>query len=283
MLGNSPFYHSLTKKSVILFGRLFDDITVVRTSNTTGAETQRFVVPINYAPKDKMLARVDADPEITRQTSIYLPRMSFEMTGLAYDGARKLNTVSRQVVKDNSNANKLKAQYNPVPYNFDFNLYVYVKNAEDGTKIIEQILPFFTPDWTATVNLIPEMNIAMDIPIILNSISMEDTYDGSFEERRAIIWTLNFTVKGWIYGPIVSKPIIKIANTQFFVPSGGSQANVTASVGETDVIGRITVKPGLDANGNPTSNANTTINYSSIEVDDDFGYVITSEGIILNE
>ena len=267
---------------VIYFGTIFNDLKITRT-NADGDVVATLKIPLSYAPKDKMLARVDADPEITRQTAIYLPRMSFEMTGLAYDGARKLNTVSRQVVKDNSNANKLKAQYNPVPYNFDFNLYVYVKNAEDGTKIIEQILPFFTPDWTATVNLIPEMNIAMDIPIILNNISMEDTYAGNFEERRAIIWTLNFTVKGWIYGPIVSKPIIKIANTQFFVPSGGSQANVAASVGETDVIGRITVKPGLDANGNPTSNANTTINYSLIEVDDDFGYVITSEGIILNE
>jgi hypothetical protein len=282
MFGHGVFYFSTIRKMVIYFGTIINDMRITRT-NADGDVVATLKIPLSYAPKDKMLARVDADPEITRQTSIYLPRMSFEMTGLAYDGARKLNTVSRQVVKDNSNANKLKAQYNPVPYNFDFNLYVYVKNAEDGTKIIEQILPFFTPDWTATVNLIPEMNIAMDIPIILNSISMEDTYDGSFEERRAIIWTLNFTVKGWIYGPIVSKPIIKIANTQFFVPSGGSQANVTASVGETDVIGRITVKPGLDANGNPTSNANTTINYSSIEVDDDFGYVITSEGIILNE
>ena len=282
MFGHGVFYFSTIRKMVIYFGTIINDMRITRT-NADGDVVATLKVPLSYAPKDKMLARVDADPEITRQTSIYLPRMSFEMTGLAYDGARKLNTVSRQVVKDNSNANKLKAQYNPVPYNFDFNLYVYVKNAEDGTKIIEQILPFFTPDWTATVNLIPEMNIAMDIPIILNSISMEDTYDGSFEERRAIIWTLNFTVKGWIYGPIVSKPIIKIANTQFFVPSGGSQANVAASVGETDVIGRITVKPGLDANGNPTSNANTTINYSSIEVDDDFGYVITSEGIILNE
>ena len=282
MFGHGVFYFSTIRKMVIYFGTIFNDLKITRT-NADGDVVATLKIPLSYAPKDKMLARVDADPEITRQTAIYLPRMSFEMTGLAYDGARKLNTVSRQVVKDNSNANKLKAQYNPVPYNFDFNLYVYVKNAEDGTKIIEQILPFFTPDWTATVNLIPEMNIAMDIPIILNSLSMEDTYDGSFEERRAIIWTLNFTVKGWIYGPIVSKPIIKIANTQFFVPSGGSQANVAASVGETDVIGRVTVKPGLDANGNPTSNPNTTINYSLIEVDDDFGYVITTEGIIMNE
>lgn len=282
MFGHGVFYFSTIRKMVIYFGNIFNDVRITR-SNADGNTVAVLKIPLSYAPKDKMLARVDADPEITRQTAIFLPRMSFEMTGLGYDGSRKLNTISRQVVKDASNANKLKSQYNPVPYNFDFNLYVYVKNAEDGTKIIEQILPFFTPDWTATVNLIPEMNIAMDIPIILNNISMEDTYAGNFEERRAIIWTLNFTVKGWMYGPVVSKPIIKIANTQFFVPSGGSQANVAASVGETDVIGRVTVKPGLDANGNPTSDANVSIDYSLIEVDDDFGYIITSEGIILNE
>jgi hypothetical protein len=282
MFGHGVFYFSTIRKMVIYFGGIFNDLRITRT-DTAGDVVAAIKVPLSYAPKDKMLARVDADPEITRQTAIFLPRMSFEMTGLSYDGTRKLNTVSRQVVKDSSNANKLKAQYNPVPYNFEFNLYVYVKNAEDGTKIIEQIVPFFTPDWTATVNLIPEMNVAMDIPIILNSISMEDTYEGEMQERRAIIWTLNFTVKGYIYGPITSKPIIKISNTQFFVPTGGSQANISTAVSNTDVIGRITVKPGLDANGNPTSDANVSINYSQIEVDDDFGYIITSEGIILNE
>ena len=140
-------------------------------------------------------------------------------------------------------------QYNPVPYNFDFNLYVYVKNAEDGTKIIEQILPFFTPDWTATVNLIPEMNIAMDIPIILNSISMEDTYDGSFEERRAIIWTLNFTVKSYIFPPVnTSAGIIRQANTSIYIEDGKSDAqklyvdfatgNGVYTTGETITIDR---------------------------------------------
>lgn len=282
MFGHGTFYFSTIRKYVIYFGTVFNDVRITRT-NAEGETVAILKVPLSYAPKDKMLARVDADPEITRQTAIYLPRMSFEMIGLAYDGARKLNTISRQVVKDNSDANKLKAQYNPVPYNFDFNLYVYVKNAEDGTKIVEQILPFFTPDWTATVNLIPEMNTSMDIPIVLNNISMEDTYEGNFEERRAVIWTLNFTIKGWLYGPITSKPIIKISNTQFFVPTGGSQANISAAVSNTDVIGRITVKPGLDANGNPTSNPNNSIDYNLIEVDDDFGYIVTSEGIVLNE
>jgi hypothetical protein len=282
MFGHGTFYFSTIRKMVVYFGTVFNDVRITRTDGE-GNPVALIKVPLTYAPKDKMLARVDSDPNIQRQAAIVLPRMSFEMTGLAYDGGRKLNTFAAQVVKDDSNASKLKRQYNPVPYNFDFNLYIYVKNAEDGTKIIEQILPFFTPDWTATVNLIPEMNIAMDIPIILDSIGVEDSYDGQFQERRAIIWTLSFTVKGWIYGPIVSKPIIKVANTQFFVPTGGSSANTVQAVGNTDVIGRITVTPGLLANGSPTTNASATIPWQQIEVDDDFGFIVQSEGILLNE
>lgn len=282
MFNHGPFYFSTIRKMVTYFGTCFNDIQITRT-NSSGTVLQLLKVPLSYAPKDKMLTRVDVDPAIQRQTAIVLPRMSFEMVGINYDNSRKLITSGRTVVKDDSNANKLKRQYNPVPYNFNFNLYIYVKNAEDGTKIIEQILPFFTPEWTATINLIPEMNISMDVPIVLNSIGTQDTYDGSFIERRAIVWTLFFTIKGYLYGPIVSKPIIKIANTQFFVPPGGSQANLSSAVSNTDVIGRITVKPGLLANGSPTSNAELSVNTSIIEVDDDYGFTIETEGIILNE
>lgn len=222
-----------------------------------------------------MLARVDADPEIQRETAIILPRMGFEMIGMNYDGSRKLITVGRTVKKDDTNANKLKRQYNPVPWNFNFNLYVYVKNAEDGTKIIEQILPFFTPEWTATVNLIPEMNVVMDIPIILNSVDPEDTYEGQFEDTRKIIWTLSFTVKGWLYGPIVSKPIVKISKQQFYVPVGMTAAE---GVGNSEVIGTLTVTPGLLANGSPTTNAAASVNTNIIEIDDDYGYAVVTDG-----
>lgn len=282
MFNNGPYYFSTIRKMVTYFGTCFNNIQITRT-DSTGQVKQLIKVPLTYAPKDKMLARVDADPTIQRQPAIVLPRMSFEISGMEYDGARKLITSGRTVVKDQNDANKLKRQYNPVPYNFNFDLFIYVKNAEDGTKIVEQILPFFTPEWTATINLIPEMNISMDIPIILNSIQMQDTYDGTFAQRRAIVWTLRFVVKGYLYGPVRSKPIIKIANTQFFVPVGGSQANIAQAVSNTDVIGRITVKPGLLANGSPTTNSQLSVNTSIIEVDDDYGFTIDSEGIILNE
>lgn len=282
MFGHSPFYFSTIRKMVIYFGNIFNDLSITRT-NTDGTVVQLMKVPLTYAPKDKLLARVNADPEIQRLAAIVLPRMTFEMTSMRYDPDRKLNTIGKNVVKDDSDANKLKRQYNPVPYNFDFNLYIMVKNAEDGTKIIEQILPFFTPEWTATVNLIPEMNIAMDIPIVMNTIQVQDTYDGAYTERRALIWTLTFTVKGYLYGPILSKPIIKISKQQFFVPHGPYNMDVADGVGETDMIGRITVQPGLLANGSPTSNSSLSVNTNVIEIDDDFGFCVDSTGILLNE
>ena len=235
-------------------------------------------VPITYAPKDKMLSRVIQDPGIDRPTAtIPLPAISFEMGKMTYDGARKLNTIGKIVVKD-SDASKLKYQYNPVPYNIEFKVYVYAKNAEDGTKIIEQILPYFTPDWTTTVNLIPEMNVTMDIPVILNNMSYSDTYDGDFKERRAIVWTLDLTLKGYLYGPVRKSGIIKFVNANFYIPKVPDLELQTA-VGETPLAEKVTVQPGLDANANPINyfggpnNTLGTIAYSSIEADDDYGYI----------
>lgn len=280
MFGHSPFYFSTIRKMVIYFGTCFNDTYITRT-DTEGSVTQLMRVPLTYSPKDKLLLRADADPELQRQWAITLPRMAFEMTGLRYDEDRKMNTQGRNVTKDSSDADKLKTQYNPVPYDFDFNLYIMVKNAEDGTKITEQILPWFTPEWTATVHLIPEMNVSKDIPIVLRNVEIKDEYDGNFENRRAIIWTLSFTVKGYIYGPIVSKPIIKFSKMQFFVPQANS--TVADTVGTTNVIGDIIVTPGLLANGSPTTNSALSVNTSLIEVDDDYGFCIDNSGIILNE
>lgn len=226
-----------------------------------------------------MLTRFENDPDIDRETAVLLPRMSFEMASVSYDSSRKLNTLGKVVVKD-TDSKKLKYQYNPVPYNFDFTLYVYVKNAEDATKIIEQILPFFTPEWTSTVNLIPEMNVSMDIPVTLNNISIEDTYEGDFKNRRALIWTLNFTLKGYIYGPVKKNAVIKFANTTFYIPT---VTNLRDAVGNTSPNDRVTVAPGLDANGNPTSNASISISRDLIEADDDFGFIVDVAGIILSE
>lgn len=266
---SQTFYFSTLRKYVTLFGTLFNNIYIIRTDKD-GNETAHIRVPITYSPKEKMLARLNADPNIDRPTAtLPLPLMAFEMTDIRYDPNRKLNTVNRLVKKDGTNPDVLKYQYNPVAYNIGFRLYVYVKNAEDGTKIIEQILPYFTPDWTTTVRLIPEMDVKMDIPVILERVSQEDSYDGSFDKRRALIWTLDFTLKGYVYGPVKTSKIIKYTNTVFYVASGELQN----AVGNTSPVMYITIQPGLLANGQPTSNSSLSIPVDEIEADDDFGYV----------
>jgi len=270
------FYFQTIRKYVILVGTLFNDIRVTK-ENKTGNVVSIVKVPVTYAPKDKMLARVLQDPNIDRQTAmITLPMISFEMGQIKYDGTRKLNTLVKSSVK--FDASNFKYQYNPVPYNFNFKVYIYAKNAEDGTKIIEQILPYFTPDWTTTVKLIPEMEIIMDIPVILNDIRYEDKYDSEFKERRSIVWTLDLTLKGYIYGPVKKSGIIKFVNTTFYIPSV-PDGTLADSVGNTSPAERVTVQPGLSSNGSPinwygaANNSTGTIPYVEIEATDDFGYI----------
>jgi hypothetical protein len=267
----SPFYHSLIRKYVILTGTLFNNIHITRT-DSNGNQTALIKVPITYAAKDKMLARVLGDPNIQVETAVTpLPLISFEMTNMYYDGDRKLNTIGRIAAAD-SNNNRLKYQYNPVPYNINFSVYVYTKHTEDGTKIIEQILPYFTPDWTTTVNLIPEMNVTMDIPIILNRIEYSDTYDGSYTNRRAIIWELKLTLKGYLYGPVKKSNVIKFVETNLYTPNV-ADGQLRSAVGVTPIAERVTVQPGLTSNGQPTSDINSTVPYAEIDINDDFGYI----------
>jgi hypothetical protein len=280
MFGHT-FYHETLRKYIILFGTLFNDIYIQRNDNS-GTNIQTFKIPISYAPRDKILSRLDTDPGLNRQTAITLPRLSFEMSAMNYDPDRKLNTIQKNVAlikrsDGNENAEEksnLKSVYNPVPYTMNFSLYIYVKNAEDGTKIMEQILPFFTPDWTATVNLLPEMNMTYDIPTILNSVSTEDIYEGDFITRRALIHTLEFTMKGYVFGPVSKSGVVTLANTNFFIDE---RADTTGS--STTVVESIDTKPGLLANGSPTSNATLTVGRDQIDANDNFGYVQTIETV----
>lgn len=279
MFGNSPYYFSTIRKMEVYFATLFNDIYINR-YDSDGDIEQTLKIPLTHMGKDKMLLRVDADPNIERPTAIVLPAMSYEMVGLYYDGNRKLNAVNKYVKTSAAgDANKFRRQFTSVPYNFEFNLYVYTKHLSDSHKIIEQILPFFTPDFTATINLIPEMSMKKDCPVILNDISFEDLYDSGFEDRRAIVWTLSFTIKGYMFGPIVEKPIIKVSNTQFYLTLK-SNAAINNAIGNTDPAGRMTVTPGLDANGNPTTNSAVTIPWAQITVDDNYTYIVEIEGQI---
>jgi len=259
-----------------LFGTLFNDIHINREDTSNGV-TRTIKVPISYGPKEKMLARLDADPSLNRP-AIVLPRMSFELTDLNYGPTRKLNTIGK-IVGVNTN-DQTKYQYTPVPYDFNFILSIAVKNADDGTRILEQILPFFTPSWNSTVDLIPELGIKLDIPIILNAVSSEDSYEGNFEERRSIVWTLSFTMKGYIFGPTrpssssgLSAGLIKLANINFYDTS--TYTNVADAVGNLDVVESVTIAPGMLANGSPTSNSALSVSSDQINANDNYGYIIT--------
>ena len=267
----SQFYHQSIRKYVIMFGNMFNDI-VVRRLDTTGVSLQSVAVPLAYGPKEKFLVRITQDPNLDQQVAIQLPRMGFEMTTLAYDGQRRLAGTSRNV-KVVDDKNKLDFTYMPVPYDLNFNLYAYVRNADDGAQIMEKIVPYFGPEWTNQVRLIPEMNLIQDVPTILNTVSIEDTYEGDFDTRRALIYTFDFTVKAYFYGPVRRQGIIKRSQIDFGVVAGNTANRITLDdISRTGRSSRIVVQPGLLANGSPTTNSAASIPYTQIEATDDYGF-----------
>lgn len=266
MFGTS-FYNETTRKYVAVFGTLFNDICISRKDNSANT-VQTMTVPVNYGPYQKFLARLEQDPEL-RAPQITLPRMTFEMTGMTYDPERNLTPISRHAAHISANNSSFNTQYTPAPYNLTFQLNVMAKFQEDGTKIIEQILPYFKPDFTPTVQLINDIDLKLDIPIVLDSISFEDTYEGNFEQRRALIWTLTFTMKAYYFGPIVQRKIIKFAEVNFY-------ADTTANT----PVEYITVQPGLTANGQPTEDITTTVPYADINFEDDWAYIVQIEDYV---
>jgi hypothetical protein len=218
MLGNNHFYNRTIRKVVVAFGTMFNDIVLVRYNKAGTTEYERTRVPLSYGAKEKYLTRLTSDPTLTKSINVYVPRISFDMVGLSYDSTRKFNTINRNFGV-NSDTGVVSAQYAPIPYNFEFDLSIYVRNQEDGTQILEQILPFFTPDFTVTVDLVPKVGRKYDMPVTLNSVTPEIDYEGDFSTTRLIIWTLNFTVKGYIFPPVSNVGLIEQANTNIYIDS----------------------------------------------------------------
>jgi hypothetical protein len=266
----STWYYGTLRKYIILFGTLFNNVYINRQLNS-GQLAQTIKVPLTYSPKEKMLARLKGDPNLNRPVAMSLPVMSFEILGMEYDPTRKLNTINKFVNTKNTDKSQQKFQYNPVPYNIQFNLNIMVKNAEDGNRILEQILPYFTPEWTATVNLVPDMGIKLDVPIILNSVDMQDSYEGDFGERRAMVWTLSFILKGYIFGPTKKQKVIKFANTNLYISAAN---NIADDLGNITYSESIKIKPGLLANGSPTSNSSLSVATDEITLEDNYGFII---------
>ena len=239
------------RRMTIGFGQIFNNIQIKR-RDSAGNITQSIKVPLAYAPKEKFLARLDAQPNLQeREFAITLPRMSFEISGISYDSSRKLTRVQKfKHVKAGNDGKVLNYNYVPVPYNISYNLYSFTASAEAGLQIIEQILPFFQPDYTVTVSAVPELDIKRDIPIVLNSVNYEDTYSGDFTQRRAVIYTLGFTAKTYLFGPASTQKVVKEVQSDLY-----TDTDTTNKAREE----RIIIFP------NPTS----------ADADDDFGFTTT--------
>ena len=236
------FYNETTRRYVALFCTMFNQLKIQRKSND-GTVVQDMIVPLSYAPFQKVLSRVQQDPDLlnSRATAIRLPRMSFEITSLAYDPARKLGSTHKMVKTAKAETESSRNfVHSSVPYNIEFSLYIMTKYSEDATKVMEQIIPFFTPDWTVTAKMVDDLD-PIDIPIILNSVTTEDLYEGDYESRQTILYTLTFTMKGWYFGPEKKAKVIKFIDVDL----------ATDTAGNATPEDRIIIKPGLDSNGNP--------------------------------
>jgi len=218
-------YNGIIKKIDTAFADLFSDIDIAK-YNDDGSVLKQFKVPIVFSGKEKFVSRLKGDIDLSRQFEVSLPRMTWEKLGFSYNPKRKLNSIQQQFYCVNGIPN---AVYNPIPYDFNYNLYIYTRNVEDGNQILEYILPFFSPDFTIRANLVPSIGLINELPIILNAVQFEDSAEGGFDsETRTLIWTLNFTVHGYVYGNIHEVPMIKHTIENIYVSNAN---NTTITIG----------------------------------------------------
>jgi hypothetical protein len=259
------FYNGSIRRMVVAFGSLFNQIYIDK-AESSGTKTM--LVPISYAPKEKYKVRLAGDPSFTNPNQIVLPRMAFEITGYVYDSARKRNSLNRHVVRPStSNPSGVDYTFAEVPYNIDFALYIYVRNMEDGLRIVEQILPFFAPEFVVSVNF-DDINRKVDVPIYLNSVSSEEDYEGDFETRRSIIFTLNFTMKTYLFGAKKNYKEIRVVQAGLWnadVFGDSFVGGITYLPGNTtDKPDYVSVITGISGPSGASSNANNYDPYAKV-------------------
>ena len=275
------FYNEIFRKTIIAFGTLFNDITIKQENSTVK-------VPLAYGPTQKFLARLEESPDLNKRTSLTLPRMSFEFTGLTYDSSRKVTTTQQITVKDPNDGTVTKKAYMPVPYTMQFEMSVMTKLNDDALQIVEQILPYFQPSYNLTVQLVSTIKEKRDIPIILENVTMDDQYEGNFTSRRVLLYTLRFSAKTYLFGPVstATSDIIKRTSVRYL--AGGSKSV------ERDVTYSVTPRATKDYTGDVLTNLSedidevqTTINVTDgsaltkstyIDIDDEELYVKSISG-----
>lgn len=236
MFGNY-YYHERIRKTVAMFGKLFNDIYVLR-KNSSGDVISQVKVPLSYAPKDKFLERIRENPDLynDQKVAIKLPRMSFEIVSVTYDPTRQLPKTNYVNKAGTSNSSRSKI-YTYVPYNISFQLSLYAKNQDDALQIVEQIIPYFNPQYTLTIKPLADFpDLKEDVPVTLTGVTLTDDYEGPVEQRRTIIYTLDFDIKINFYGPIGEQGIIRKSIVEFY--------QIGAGLADSDVLlQKLTVEP----------------------------------------
>ena len=263
MLG-TQFYNQAVRKTVISFGTLFNNIELKKTVNGQVLETEK--VPLAYGPKQKFLYRLQGNANDGRKVAITLPRIYFEMTGIDYDAARKTPPTQKYkaIIPDGgtaSNAEQVRTQYVPVPYNISFEVGILCKSQDDGLQILEQILPFFQPSFSMSLKFIPDMDEVRDVAVVLNSVDFDDDWEDDFSTRRSITYSMQFTAKSYIYGPYSKADVIR-------------KSRIIETIGDTAVNKRhvelsYTPKAKTDINQDGQI---TAADDALVTADDDFGF-----------
>ena len=276
------FYHEILRRTIISFGTLFNGIEIQHEdSDDNVVSTIR--VPLAYGPTQKFLARLQQSPDLNKPTSVTLPRMSFEFTGLQYDGSRKVTTTQTFKSQTVGIATAIRKTYMPVPYNMSFELSVFTKLNDDMLQIVEQILPYFQPSYNLSVDLVSTIGEKRDIPVIIENITMEDDYEGDFTTRRSLIYTFRFTAKTYLFGPVgskasASKDLIKKASIGYI--AGGYTKTPSR-----DVTYSVEPRATKAYDSNVTTNLSVDIGLDStmIEVNDSSAIAANTYVIIDNE
>ena len=260
----TSFYNEAIRKVVIGFGSLFNDIKIIR-KNSDGSTKESIRVPLSYGPREKFLARLDAEPTLDgrSEAQITLPRIAFEMQGITYDPSRKLGPIQICTTPKTDTTDAVYKQYSPVPYNLDFELNIISKNNNDSVQVLEQILPYFQPMFNISIKLVEQTKEVKDIPIILNNVTMQDDYEGDFTKRRSLIHTLTFTAKTYLYGPVATTDVIRTVNVDI-----GAAINAGARY----VRYSATPKATEDYNNDGTAIASININSNTFTLNN-HGYV----------
>jgi hypothetical protein len=239
MLSNY-YYHEIIKKTIVAFGTLFNDIHIQH-QNSQDETISDMRVPLAYGPMQKFLAKIQQQEKLNKPVAITLPRMSYEITSIKYDSTRKLGVTQTFKASD---GNQLKKVFMPVPYNIGFELSILTKLNDDSWQIVEQILPYFQPTFTLTIDLVSSIGEKRDIPLNLDDISFKDDYEGDFSERRSLIYTLKFTAKTYFFGPVSDTTDGLIRKVQVDMYAGTDIENAKRESRYTVVPNPIDANPG---------------------------------------